>query len=97
MQQDYLVVESRDGQPYIVTAPLPEHVNIDRELFEQAEVMDPAVDFPTGLEPPALWCEQVKNKWVIHFDAVNVHCAYRIDTAEGDGPLSATLLGWAEK
>lgn len=94
MQQDYLVVEIRDGQTYIVTAPLPEHVNIDRELWAQAE------DFTrvgSDIDRPALWREETEQGWVLHLDAVNVACSYRIASVAGDGPLSATLESWAER
>lgn len=53
-----------DGQPYVVTSPLPEYVTVDAELWGAAEPYDPSAlpgDNETPPGPPPLWVETVHN------------------------------------
>lgn len=102
---DSLTVEVRDGKTYVVTAPLPEHIVISPELWNEAEIYDPDVDGDTGLEPPALWREEIQHAdpaqdndgYMLHVDAENVSCTYRVSGVPDDGPIHATLASWSEK
>jgi hypothetical protein len=104
-----LTIEQRDGKAYVTTAPLPEHIEIARELWDGLEVWDPAIDADTGIEPPTgpLWLEVIghadpeidNDGYMLHVNTENVVCSYRAG-AGLDGPqhaVRATLAAWGEK
>jgi hypothetical protein len=100
-----LIIEQRDGEPYITNAPLPEHIELSRQFWEETEELRPSVDFETGIEPPAVWREVIEHAdpdrendgWMLHVDASNVYCSYRVASVPEDGPVRATLASWSER
>lgn len=102
-----ITIEQRDGKPYITTAPLPEFIEISRELWDGLEVWDPNIDADTGIEPPAnpMWLEVIghadhdrdNDGYMLHVDTENVVCSYRAGSALENGPIRATLAAWGEK
>jgi hypothetical protein len=105
------LTQTPDG-PRIETAPLPEYIAVAPELWEQAEVYDPYVDADTGIAPPPIWLEHpphagsvdADGNWtegtpdtILHIDAVNVACAYRLVAEQPDGTRLLQLGSWGEK
>ena len=105
---DLVITRHADGTIHVGNAPIPEHIEISRELFGGLPSYDPQVDGDTGLEPPAepMWLEVVAHAdpdqdnagYVLHVDADNATCAYRIPAVPEDGSnVRATLASWGEK
>lgn len=98
-----ITIEQRDGKPYITTAPLPEFIEISRELWDTAwdNRYDEHADGPTG----PIWLEEIghadpeiaNDGYMLHIDATNVVCSYRASSVPADGPVRATLAAWGEK
>ena len=107
MAEDLTITRNADGTIHVDTAPAPEHIELSRELFGELPSYDPQVDGDTGLEPPAepMWLEVVAHAdpdqdnagYVLHVDADNVTCAYRVPSVPEFGNVRATLASWGEK
>lgn len=105
--EELRVTQHDDGTLHVDNAPLPEHIEIGRELWDSlaAEIYDPAV-MNTGPEGNGAWLETIGHAdpdrehdgYMLHIDADNVHCTYRVaGEIPAEGPIRATLGGWAEK
>lgn len=98
-----LIIEQRDGELYITNAPLPEHITIGRGVWEQAidNGYDEHADGPTG----PIWAEAIHHAdedrdndgYILHLDASNVTCSYRVAAVPEDGPINGVLASWGEK
>lgn len=94
------ITQHADGTVHVDTAPLPEHIEISRELWEQIRDDNDGADGPRYA-----WLETIQHAdpdrdndgYMFHIDADNVHCSYRIASIPDEGPIRATLGGWVEK
>ena len=97
-----------DGSIRIENAHLPERIAVAKDLWDELEEYDPAMDGDTGLEPPAAWLESIPHAghvdtdgnpmavqndgYVLHIDAVNVVCSYRFSYGPAEGRNATGLL-----
>lgn len=97
-----LVLTQLDGGGIRVeNATPPEHITLDRELWDAVrEDNDPADG-----ETRPVWVETIGHQdpevpndgYMLHVDAVNVACSYRVSSLADQGPVRATLASWGEK
>ena len=100
------ITRNDDGTLTVQNPPLPEHIGVHAELWDSLETYTPAVDAPTGLEPPAgAYIELVGHAdpdvdvaaQVLHIDATNARLAYRLVNQREDGVRVLVLEAWGEK
>lgn len=99
IQYEPLVVTRTPDGPRIDTAPLPEHIGVSPELWDQAT--QPA----EAKADDWLWLEEIGHQdpdiendgWMLHIDAVNVTCAYQLLNELPDGTRVLVLRAWGER
>lgn len=95
-EYDALIIEQRDGEPYITNPAPPEHIELSRSYWD---------GLPVGPEDVYAWREEIPHAdpdrdndgWQITFIASNVVCTYRVSSVPEDGPVRATLASWSER
>lgn len=103
IQYGTLTLESRDGKPYLVTAPpLPEYIEVAAELWDEAwdNRYDEHADGPARpiwLEPIGHADPEIDNDgYVLHIEASNAWCNYRLLTEREDGTRSLVFQSSGE-
>ena len=96
-----------DG-PRIETAPLPEYIAVTPEIWGEAEAQTEAGEDSSGF----LWLEHPPHaghvdadgnkvdgtpETILHIDAVNVACSYRLVAEQPDGTRLLQLGSWGER
>lgn len=97
MEDNALYIEERKGEPWIVNAPLPEHITIHRELWDELTEEGKARDWVTLTPIEHADADRENDGYVVAFDASNVTCSYRVAAVPADGPISGVLASWGEK
>lgn len=93
-----LVMEERDGALYVVNAPLPERILISRELWDMIQPADvPGPDWAYAEEIQHADPNRANDGYVLHIDAENVTCSYRIAAVPEAGDLTGVLAAWSEQ
>lgn len=103
-----LLIEQRDGEPYIATSPAPEYILVTGSLWDEAEDFDPQALNANGDEPAPpswLWRETLGHMdenvdsagTLLHLDTVNVAAQYRLVEERPDGTKVLQMASWAER
>jgi hypothetical protein len=101
-QTEALIIEVREGKPYITNAPAPERIEIYRGLWETALENAPEEGEDAG---EFIWAETIQHAdedrdndgYMLHFDAQNVACSYRVAGVPEEGSIIGVLASWGEK